>query len=353
MNHALVHAKKGNGSVSPNPLVGAVITKNGEKIGEGFHEYYGGPHAEVNAIQNAEKNGHPVSDATLFVTLEPCSHSGKTPPCTNLIREKKIARVVFAASDPNPLARGGAGILQKAGIEVVSGVLEEKAREQNQFFFHFWENHRPFFLGKIAISHNGLIANPLGEKTIISEEKALKYGHTLRARCDAILVGINTALSDDPKLTVRHSILGKNPLRILLDTSGKCAENAQILHDSHFLIFSSEYGKEKLLKKNISPENIIVFPTKIIPPKDIAQSLFQRGISSVLVEGGAATLRTFFEAKLLDEFHLMKSKKVLSANGVSFAISLQQYGFSMTQKTPLGNSDVLEIWKPKTERHSS
>lgn len=346
MRQALSFAEQGKYHVSPNPLVGAVLVKHGEKIGEGFHEYFGGEHAEVRAIQNAEHEGHSVFESTLYVTLEPCSHSGKTPPCTDMILEKQIARVVFAASDPNPIAKGGGEVLRKKGVEITSGILEKEAEAQNRYFFHYWKQKRPFFLGKIALSQNGMVSNAVGEKTIISGTEALLHGHHLRAECDAVLVGIDTLLSDNPKLTVRHEIQGKNPLRIVLDPLGKCPKDANILLDNHFLICSTETGKQSLLKQDLSPERILVFPTRKFAPKEIALILFHKKITSILIEGGVKTLTSFFEDQLIDEFHLLRSEKMLSKTGIPFQNTPEQFGYVRTQRTPLGDSDVLEIWKP-------
>jgi diaminohydroxyphosphoribosylaminopyrimidine deaminase/5-amino-6-(5-phosphoribosylamino)uracil reductase len=225
MKRALELAENGIGKTSPNPLVGAVIVKNGRIIGEGWHEKYGGDHAEVNAIKNAIE---PVESAEIYVNLEPCCHYGKTPPCSKMIIEKGIKRVIIGAADPNPKVDGG-GIkaLIDAGIEVTIGVMEEKCRKLNEVFYYYHEKRRPFVVAKTAISLDGKTTAPSGESKWITGEVARNEVQHLRNRYSAIMVGIGTVIKDDPELTCR--IEGdKNPVRIILDSNLRISSDSGI-----------------------------------------------------------------------------------------------------------------------------
>ncbi len=215
MKLALKLAAKGRGYASPNPMVGAVLVRDDRIIGQGYHQCCGENHAEVNAIQNATEN---VAGSTLYVTLEPCCHHGKTPPCTDMIIQHKIARVVIGATDSNPLVScQGINCLQSAGIEIKTGVLEDECRDLNEVFFHYMETGLPFVTVKYAQTLDGRIATATGQSQWISSPASLKFAHQLRAEHDAILVGIGTVLKDNPTLTVRR-VRGRNPLRIVVDS---------------------------------------------------------------------------------------------------------------------------------------
>ena len=215
MQMALKLAAKGKGYASPNPMVGAVLVKDGQIIGQGYHQCCGQNHAEVNAIENATET---VAGSTLYVTLEPCCHHGKTPPCTDRIIKQGIARVVIGTTDANPkVSCRGVSLLQAAGIEVSTGVLESQCRKLNEVFFHFMETGLPFVTLKYAQTLDGRIATAQGQSQWISSPASLKFVHRLRARHDAILVGIGTVLQDDPELTVRL-VRGRNPVRVVVDS---------------------------------------------------------------------------------------------------------------------------------------
>lgn len=319
---AIQLAKKGHGFVSPNPVVGAVIVKNGKVIGEGFHEKFGENHAEKNAIIHAEKNGYDVSGGTIFVTLEPCAHTGKTPSCAHLLVEKKIKKVVIVHRDPNPKAGGGIEILKNTGIEVE--VLEEwrelqknkkmqymasqkgidlemcsvefvqKAREINKGFFSVHEKNRPFFTAKVAVSNNGMVTEKKGKRTQISGKQAGKFTQQLRKECDGILVGANTGVVDNPFLSIREkSYTGKQPLRICIDPNHRISKNANIFRDDNILLVDGKINLHQL-----------------------SEVLKNRGILRVLIEGGPKTLEYFLKENLIDELYMIQSKKNLSENGV-------------------------------------
>ncbi|MCD6129075.1 bifunctional diaminohydroxyphosphoribosylaminopyrimidine deaminase/5-amino-6-(5-phosphoribosylamino)uracil reductase RibD, partial [Candidatus Bipolaricaulota bacterium] len=226
MRRALELARLGEGYTRPNPLVGAVVVKDGEVIAEGYHARYGGPHAEMVALSRA---GERARGADLYVNLEPCVHWGKTPPCVDRIIAAGIRRVILAARDPNPLVNGkGVDKLRSAGIEVVEGVLREEAEKLNEIFFHWVKTQRPFVALKLAMSLDGKIASRTGKSRWITGEEARKKVHELRRRYAAVLVGVNTVLTDDPQLTVRE-VEGPQPLRIVLDSRGRIPLSAKVL----------------------------------------------------------------------------------------------------------------------------
>ena len=293
-------AKIGAGSVSPNPMVGCVIVHNNTIIGEGYHEKYGDPHAEVNAIK-AVKNSALLAESTLYVSLEPCAHFGLTPPCSDLIIEKKIPRVVIGTIDSFAKVAGkGIERMLKAGIEVQLGILENECRELNKRFFTFHEKKRPFIILKWAETKDGFIdinrlENENGEPTWITGENALLRVHQMRAVEDAILVGTNTALKDNPALTVRHCE-GRNPVRLVIDNKLRLPESLHLFDRSvKTLVFNS--------LKNEETENIefvkIDFDSKLI--RHILKNLYQRKIQSLIVEGGKQLLDSFISANLWDE----------------------------------------------------
>ena len=284
MQRAFDLALLGSGRVAPNPLVGCVIVKDERIIGEGYHQYYGGPHAEVNAISNASES---VEGATAFVTLEPCSHVGKTPPCADLLIESGIKEVYVANLDPNPLVAGkGIAKLEAAGITCYVGLLSDKGEWINRHFFTFHRLRRPYITFKYAVSSDGFIAGPSGVPVQISTELSAIRVHQMRAEHQGILVGVQTIINDNPSLSTRI-VPGKNPLRIVLDPQGRIPADAKVLTD----------GGETVVLKSASE----------IP---------QLGIQSILVEGGAQTMERIFEEGLVDEIWKIRSPKTLQ-EGIS------------------------------------
>jgi diaminohydroxyphosphoribosylaminopyrimidine deaminase/5-amino-6-(5-phosphoribosylamino)uracil reductase len=315
MNIALKLASKGRGHVSPNPMVGAVIVKKEKIIGRGYHQCHGESHAEVNAIKNAAED---ISGATLYVTLEPCCHEGKTPPCVEIIAQKKIARVVIGAIDSNPLVcRQGINYLQSRGIEVKTGVLENECRNLNEVFFHFMETGLPFVTIKYAQTLDGRIATTKGQSQWISSEASLKYVHKLRAEHDAVLVGIGTIKKDDPELTVRL-IRGRNPLRIVIDSKLQINNRAKVLKK----IFKA---KTIIVTVNTSSDHkhkyIAATGAQIITVDDdkegkvdlkkLLKELAARGITSVLIEGGAKIITSILKDNLADRLVTVIAPKIL------------------------------------------
>lgn len=294
MRRALELAESGRGFVSPNPMVGCVIVNGNQIIGEGFHEIYGGPHAEVNAI-NSVKNPELLSESTVFVSLEPCAHWGRTPPCANLLVDKGIKKVVIAALDSNPLVGGkGIDILRRAGIEVITGVLEKEARLQNRRFFTQIEKKRPYIILKWAQSKDGFVARSDYSSKWISNARSRQLVHKWRAEEDAILVGKNTAKYDNPSLTVRDWT-GKNPLRLVIDQDLELPENLNLFDNMIPTICYNIVKSEKT-------DNLELVKLKAgFELREILEDLNSRKIQSLIVEGGSFVLSKFIEENLWDE----------------------------------------------------
>lgn len=294
MRRALELAESGRGFVSPNPMVGCVIVHGDQIIGEGFHEIYGGPHAEVNAI-NAVKKPELLSESIAYVSLEPCAHWGKTPPCANLLVEKGLKKVVIGALDSNPLVGGkGVEILRNAGIEVVTGVLEKESRLQNRRFFTQIEKKRPYVILKWAQSKDGFVARSDYSSKWISNARSRQLVHKWRAEEDAILVGKNTANYDNPSLTVRDWI-GKNPLRLVIDPKLELPENLNLFDQTVPTICYNTVKSEK--SDNL--EFVKLEPGFEL--REILDDLNSRKIQSLIVEGGSFVLNKFIEEDLWDE----------------------------------------------------
>jgi diaminohydroxyphosphoribosylaminopyrimidine deaminase / 5-amino-6-(5-phosphoribosylamino)uracil reductase len=298
MQRAMELANLGNGAVAPNPMVGAVIVHEGKIIGEGYHQKYGDSHAEVNAV-NAVKNKEILSESTLYVTLEPCAHFGKTPPCAELIVAHRFRKVFVACLDPNVHVSGkGIQKIQDAGIDVHLGILENKCKDMNKRFFTFHEKKRPYIVLKWAQTKDGFIdrlRNKDSERKInwISSPETKTLVHQWRSQEQSILVGRKTIENDNPQLTVRETS-GKNPVRILIDPELKISENSNIYDESSpTLVFN--------LVKNEVNKNIEWIQIANDCLDDMLTMLHQREISSVLVEGGASTLQHFIDSNLWDE----------------------------------------------------
>jgi diaminohydroxyphosphoribosylaminopyrimidine deaminase / 5-amino-6-(5-phosphoribosylamino)uracil reductase len=308
MSRCLDLARSGEGNVSPNPMVGSVIVRNGKIIGEGFHQKYGGPHAEVNAIRSV-RNPQLLKESTLYVNLEPCSHYGMTPPCSELIINKGIPRVVIGTIDPFPAVAGkGVEKMRKAGINVITGVLEKECAGLNKRFFTFHILQRPYIILKWAQTTDCYIdrersSNEYGNPVWITGETSLRLVHKIRSTEDAILVGTNTAETDNPSLTVRHWS-GRNPLRIVIDKDLRLSKNLNIFTSKgKTLVFNSA----KTSEENSVSFVMIDFKKNII--RQILEHLFTRKILSLIVEGGKKTLEGFIQQDLWDETHVFTGDK--------------------------------------------
>jgi len=313
MRRALVLAAKGEGFTSPNPMVGAVVVKRGKIIGEGWHHKAGEPHAEVLAIQDAKSKGHDITGATIYVTLEPCAHYHRTPPCVNLIAKEKLAKVVVAMADPNPEVSGhGIRWLRERGIEVTIGLLEEKAFHLNEPFVMRMLFGRPMVTLKAAISLDGRIATKSGDSKWISSLASRKYVHRLRGKSDAILVGIGTVLADDPQLTCRLVVNCKRqPLRVIVDSQIKIPLNAKVISEGlkgqTLIAVTSKAPLEKRKKiEEMGVEIIVADGTDgRVDLKSLLKILYEKGLNSVLLEGGSALMTSMLAENLVDKVLLV------------------------------------------------
>lgn len=316
MRRCLQLARNGNGSTSPNPMVGAVIVCDGRIIGEGYHIRAGEPHAEVNAVRSvAESDRALLVRSTIYVSLEPCSHYGKTPPCCDLIISVGIPRVVIATTDFNSLVNGG-GIerMRAAGIDVTVGLFAEEARWLNKKFFTFHKLHRPYIILKWAHTADGFIdARRSGGKALaISTKGSFVAMHKLRSECDAILVGTNTALLDNPSLTIREWC-GRQPLRLVVDRESKLSSSLNLFNGMHPTIVYTNNPVPDKFGKNV--EQIKVDSAEKILPA-ILSHLASIKVGSLLVEGGAALLQSFIDANLWDEARVECNPNLTIGDGV-------------------------------------
>jgi diaminohydroxyphosphoribosylaminopyrimidine deaminase/5-amino-6-(5-phosphoribosylamino)uracil reductase len=316
MKLALRLAAKGAGWVSPNPMVGAVVVKDGQVVGRGYHRRAGGPHAEVEALNAA---GEAARGAELYVSLEPCNHQGKTPPCTEAILAAGVRRVVMATRDPNPrVTGGGAELLAGRGVEVAVGPLAAEARQLNEAWFHWVKTGQPWVVAKAACSLDGKIATATGESQWLTGEAARALGHRLRHRVDAIVVGIGTVLADNPQLTCRLPAgRAKDPIRIVLDSRLRLPLTARLLHlDSPaptWVACTSPAPTGQIRALEGYGAQVLVLPPEAgrVSLPALLDLLGVRQVQSLLVEGGAETLGAFFDQRLVHQFHFFYAPKIL------------------------------------------
>ncbi len=317
-------AKKGMGWTNPNPMVGAVIVKNGKIIGKGYHRKVGFPHAEIEALKACRES---LEGSTLYINLEPCSHFGRTPPCVDEIIKTEISHVVCCTLDPTPKVSGkGVDILRKAGVDVSVGILKDQARLLNEAFFTFYEKNRPFIALKFASSLDGKIATKTGDSKWITNEESRRYARELRSKYQAVLVGVSTAIKDSPHLGVR--IKGKkDPLRIILDPDLRIPLQSHVLRDENILLVTTSQDSDKKLKllkqKGVT---ILVVENKNTLLQELLNYLKNQEVASILVEGGGKTLGSFVDKKLFDKVYAFyapviiggeKAVSVTGGNGVN------------------------------------
>lgn len=315
MQQALDLSLKGKGFVNPNPLVGAVITRNGKVIGSGFHKVFGEAHAEINALENVQDNSH---GATLYVTLEPCNHHGKTPPCTDRIIQEKISKVVIGVEDPNPHVKGkGIQRLRDAGIQVHCGVLTKEIARANEFFMKYVRQGIPFCAIKTAMTLDGKIATYSGDSKWISNEKSRAQVHELRHAYSSIMVGVNTVLKDDPELTDRsaHSVK-KHPLRIVVDSHGRTPLDAKLLNTAEaqtVVAVTASAAADKLKAFEQKGASVIICPERDgkVNLTYLIVSLGKRGIDSILLEGGSQMNFSALQEGIVDKVYSFISPKMI------------------------------------------
>lgn len=304
MRQALMLARRGRSGAAPNPMVGCVLVKDGKVVGQGYHARFGGPHAEAAALKAA---GPKARGATAYVTLEPCrGHAGKkTPPCADALLKAGISRLVVAGLDPHPAAGGGARLLRRAGVRVQVGVLAAQAGRLNADFFRRLRRARPRVILKAALSLDGRAFAEGGRARWITGPRARRLGHRLRASCDAVLVGIGTVLADDPALT-SHG-LGRDPLRVVLDSRLRIPRKAKLLREQKALVFTtcakSLPGAETVRLKAAG---------RRIPLKPVLAELARRGVGRLLVEGGPTVQASFLREGLVDETYVFIAPKMIS-----------------------------------------
>jgi diaminohydroxyphosphoribosylaminopyrimidine deaminase/5-amino-6-(5-phosphoribosylamino)uracil reductase len=320
MRAALVLARKGLGRTSPNPAVGAVIVRRGRVIAAGFHREAGAPHAEVEALSRLRGKAGPGD--TLYVTLEPCNHYGRTPPCTKAIMEKGVRKVVVGMGDPNPLVKGGGcRYLRRQGVEVVTGVLEDECRRLNEWFVTYVTKGRPFVIAKSAMTLDGWTATSSGHSRWVTNERSREWVHRLRDQVDAILVGVGTVTADDPLLDTRLSKgKGKNPVRVIVDTHLRIPQSARVLSHGkgpETIIAVGEDVPHRRLKR-FERKGVSLIPC---PKKDgrvdlraLMDSLGKRSITSLLLEGGATLMGAMIRERLVDKFCIFKAPKLLGGD---------------------------------------
>lgn len=305
MREALALAERGAGRVAPNPLVGCIVVKDGAVVGRGWHEGPGRPHAEVVALKNA---GDAARGATAYVTLEPCNHTGRTGPCVDALLQAGVAEVVYALADPNPQAAGGAEALREAGVAVHSGVLEKEAREQNRFWLRWLETKRPYVIAKFAASLDGKLSTRTGDSKWITGPASRARAHELRRQMDAIIVGADTVIADDPSLTSRIETAERQyPLRVVLDTAGRTPPGAKVFDRAGkgaLIVASDKTPPARLGAYREHGVEILQIETDDNGRPDLdalLDALGARGINAAMVEGGGAVLGSFFDAGLVDE----------------------------------------------------
>jgi diaminohydroxyphosphoribosylaminopyrimidine deaminase/5-amino-6-(5-phosphoribosylamino)uracil reductase len=325
MRRALALARRGLGKTSPNPAVGAVLVRKGRVVGEGWHKRAGGPHAEADAFHAVNARG-----ATLYVTLEPCSTWGRTPPCTEAVIAAGVKRVVVAAHDPNPKHNGrGLKVLRRAGIRVEAGLLAREATAMNAGFNKWITTGTPLVIVKAAMSLDGRIATRTGDSKWITSETARCEAHRLRAQVDAILVGANTVIRDDPELSVRHGVGGRQPWRVVVDSRGRVSGKAKLFQDAQrqrTLVFTTTLSSATW-RRYLSGRCVDVI---VLPPKrgriDLHAALKvlgKRDITSVLMEGGGELLGSLFDARLVDRVAFFYAPIILGGRSAVAAVAGQ------------------------------
>lgn len=338
MSRALQLAKLGRGLVSPNPMVGAVIVRDGRIIGEGYHHRFGGPHAEVNAVGSVSDKAL-LRGSTIYVTLEPCSHHGKTPPCAKLLVDCGFKRVVVGCQDPNPRVSGrGIALLSQSGIEVATGVLQQECRLLNERFMVAQIQHRPYILLKWACSADGFLDRKRDASQAparFSTPRTMQLMHMLRAEADAIIVGSGTALLDNPRLDVRL-VSGRSPLRVVIDRRHRLHPGARLLHGAPTLYVSPR-------QRSDLPPEVEQLSCHTLP--DLIAELGRRNVGTVMVEGGPTLLASFIRQGLWDAARIeIAPGIVLGADGAGYLVIPQ----GMVESRSIDGNTIVTVKNPQT-----
>ncbi len=368
MRRALILARRGMGRTTPNPCVGAVVVRNGVVIGEGWHRAAGFPHAEIEAIENARRKSFNVRGSTLYVTLEPCCTWGKTSPCTKTIVSEGIRRVIIGTRDPNPKHRGrGIRLLRKAGVELMENVLCEECERLNQMWNHWIVHQTPWVIAKCGMTLDGKIATVNGESRWITSQPSQRKAQHLRSRVDAVLVGVNTVLKDDPHLTVRYPrLLAVQPLCVILDMHARTPPKAGIFGSTPERVWifvgwkaprrrverlqknganvvrtrNAECGTRSIQNGKLKTQNLA--PQRRVDLKAVLRVLGKAGVTSVLVEGGGEVLGSFFREKRIHEIVFFIAPMILGGRDSIKAVAGE--GFPKWQKSlPLEDMRVHKI----------
>ena len=341
MDRAIYLAQKGRGKVSPNPMVGCIIVKNGKIIGEGFHKHFGGNHAEVEAFKNCIED---PTDASIYITLEPCVHFGKTPPCSNVILENGVRDVYIATIDPNPLMSGkGIDFLEQAGINVQINILNKEADYLNRGYSKWIKTNEPLVIGKIAQDKKGFIGKK-GSQIWITGTSSKENVHKLRSEVDAVMIGKNTALIDNPELTVRN-VIGNNPKRIVIDTNRTLPYNLNLLKDNKaetIIICSNQKFQDNETShcKYITVDEL----NGKLDPRYILMRLGELGITSLILEGGSELINSFLSLDLIDEFHLYTSMDINSDLDIKNPFIINE-NWEIKNERKLDNDQLLVLEK--------
>lgn len=340
-------ARRGAGAVSPNPMVGAIVVQKGKIAGRGYHKTFGGPHAEVNAINDALLRREDIRGATLFVNLEPCAHHGKTPPCAKAIINHGISKVVCAIEDPNPRVAGeGFRMLRNAGVRVVTGSLREEATRLNEKFLRHITTGLPFVAIKAAQTSDEFIARTNGSSRWITSRKSRVLVHRLRSEYDAVLIGAGTAIADNPSLTVRH-VSGRNPIRVLLDAKLRTPFDSTMFSDRFrrrtiVFIGRGAIGRAAGLRRRGVQVVALGEKNGLIPVGRILSELGRRGIASVLVEGGQKVFEEFLKEQAAEKLHLFTSPKLFRDGLSTFGDAKSSFSIDRKLVSWVGKDRYIE-----------
>jgi len=335
MDLTIKFAEKGKGLTSPNPLVGCIIVKRGRIVGRGFHKKAGIEHAEVLALNEAGKK---AINSTLYVNIEPCSHWGRTPPCTERIVEAGVREVVIGMGDPNPLV-DGCRELKFRGIKTKIGILEKEAKKLNEAYTKYMKTKRPFVIIKVAMSLDGRIATKTGDSKYITSKEARAYVHQLRTEVDAIMVGLNTVLRDNPELTPRL-VKGKDPMKIVVDSKLKIPKNCNLMKDPTKLIIAATNNAPKNEIKKLQQKgiNVIITKTKkgLVDLQDLAKQLGNHEITSIMIEGGSGLNSSAIKAGIVDKILVFTAPKIIGNGlGAIGSLGINKIDKAIKLKNPL------------------